>query len=327
VQLFLNRSGFAGFFPMTGEKTFRIVGSLPDELEREEDIHIEKAKDFLNTVTKIPIDVVQNNWFTTYRLHHRMAERFRDQRCFLIGDAAHIHSPVGGQGMNTGLQDAYNLAWKLAYVSNGYLKENILNSYTLERMPVAKKLLSTTDRVFSFLMSGKWIINLLKKYVLPNALKLVWSRSTLRSGFFKMLSQTGITYRHSRLNVHLSHAAKVKAGDRLPYVKIFDEKTQEETDLHAWCSKPGFTLIVLGKLDEIFLFKLAKWLTQKYPSVIHLFYLPPSSKNLQVFDVFEMNPHQRKVLIVRPDMYIGYINDVVDIPMMENYLKNVMGFK
>ena len=58
-------------------------------------------------------------WFSTYRIHHRRAERFRDRRCFLLGDAAHIHSPVGAQGMNTGLQDAYNLAWKLALVVEG----------------------------------------------------------------------------------------------------------------------------------------------------------------------------------------------------------------
>ena len=69
------------------------------------------------------------DWFSTYRIHHRAAERFRDRRCFLLGDAAHVHSPMGGQGMNTGLQDAYNLAWKLALVVEGRADAALLDSY------------------------------------------------------------------------------------------------------------------------------------------------------------------------------------------------------
>ena len=88
------------------------------------------------------------SWFSTYRIHHRRAERFRDRRCFLLGDAAHIHSPVGAQGMNTGLQDAYNLAWKLALVASGGADTALLDSYEEERIPVAQALLSTTDRRF-----------------------------------------------------------------------------------------------------------------------------------------------------------------------------------
>ena len=91
-------------------------------------------------------------WFSTYRIHHRSASRFRDRRCFLLGDAAHIHSPVGAQGMNTGLQDAYNLAWKLALVVKGartgtarFLRERAL--------PVARRLLNTTDRAFRLVVS------------------------------------------------------------------------------------------------------------------------------------------------------------------------------
>src|SRR6202012_2297910 len=98
----------------------------------------------LHEVTKRKVNVERTNWFTTYKLHHRMAEKFRNGCCFLIGDAAHIHSPVGGQGMNTGLQDAYNLAWKLAGAINGQIKATILDSYAAERTPVAKALLNST---------------------------------------------------------------------------------------------------------------------------------------------------------------------------------------
>ena len=96
-----------------------------------------------------------------------MADRFSEGRCFLVGDAAHIHSPVGGQGMNTGLQDAYNLAWKLAGVVNKLLNAKILESYAAERMPVAQDLLSTTDKVFTMIMSRSWLTGLFKKWILP----------------------------------------------------------------------------------------------------------------------------------------------------------------
>ena len=325
VQLYLSKQGFAGFFPMPEAKRFRIVGNLPAGTSSAKELKMDDVLPVLNQVTQQQINVTETDWFTVYRLHHRMADAFRKQRCFLIGDAAHIHSPVGGQGMNTGLQDAYNLGWKLAGVVNGQLREAVLDSYAAERMPVAKTLLGTTDRLFTLIMSQSWLMTLFKKWVLPRVLNFVWTKETTRSGFFKRISQTGIGYRHSSINLHLSTATSVKAGDRLPYLKIFDEKKQQETDLHNWCSKPGFTLIVLGNLSDLDLFTLAKWLTQNHPATVNFFYLPPSKKNRAVFDRFEINEGRKKALIVRPDMHICFINDVVDIEMMDNYLYNVMG--
>jgi len=97
--------------------------------------------------------------------------------------------------------------------------------------------------------------------------------------------------------------------------------------LHEWCSKPGFTLIVLGNLTELDLFTLAKWLTQTYQGYVNFFYLPPSKKNTHIFDAFEVKTSRAKTLIVRPDMHIGFMNDAVDIPVMDNYLQNVTGIK
>ncbi|GAA4334427.1 FAD-dependent monooxygenase [Mucilaginibacter gynuensis] len=327
IQLYPAKDGFAAFFPMPEENCFRIVGSLPYNLtESEENLQLDDVLPHLSKIAGYPVKVVHCNWFTLYKLHHRMAEHFRQQRCFLVGDAAHIHSPVGGQGMNTGLQDAYNLGWKLAGVVSGQISPAILDSYETERMPVAKDLLNSTDRAFSIIMSKNWLAGLFKSWVLPKLLNFMWSSQKLKAAFFEQVSQTGISYRQSRLNLHLSNSSPVKAGDRLPYVKIFDEKKQEETDLHEWCSKPGFTLIVLGKLQELDLFTLAKWITQNYNGNLNFFYLPPSLKNQEVFDHFKIGEKQKKAFIIRPDMYIGYINDVVDIDMMDNYLLNVVSF-
>jgi 2-polyprenyl-6-methoxyphenol hydroxylase-like FAD-dependent oxidoreductase len=326
VSLYRATKSMSAFFPLPEHNSYRIIGNLPPTSEDKADLQLEDVLPHLRSLTGIDLKVVHENWFTTYKLHHRMADNFRQERCFLIGDAAHIHSPVGGQGMNTGLQDAYNLAWKLAGVLNGQLKETILDSYATERMPVAKTLLNTTDRLFKMIISTNWFIVFFNKWIMPKATELIWRSKRLRGEFFKRVSQINISYRDSKINLHLSHAKNIKAGDRLPYLKVFDEKKQEETDLHEWCAKPGFTLIVLGKFNDIDLFTLAKWIMQNYNGVLNFFYLPPSAKNEEIFNIFEVKESKKKAMIIRPDMHIGFINDVVDIEMMDNYLNNIVGF-
>jgi hypothetical protein len=192
-------------------------------------------------------------------------------------------------------------------------------------MPVAKDLLQNTDRAFKIIISDSLWVRLAKKWLLPVLLRKAWQNEALRFKLFKRVSQTGISYTHSSLNLHLSQLTTIKAGDRLPYLKIYDEKKQQQTDLHAWCTKPGFTLITMGLLQELYVFSLAKWITQNYNGWLNFYHLPPSVKNQQVFDTFGINAGQSKALIVRPDMYIGFINDVVDLEMMKNYLENVAG--
>src|SRR2546422_848126 len=102
-----------------------------------------------DVIARMGIAVERVNWFSTYHVHHRVADRFRKGRAFLLGDAAHIHSPVGGQGMNTGIGDAVNLAWKLADVAYGRADASLLDTYETERIAFARRLVSTTDRAFT----------------------------------------------------------------------------------------------------------------------------------------------------------------------------------
>jgi 2-polyprenyl-6-methoxyphenol hydroxylase-like FAD-dependent oxidoreductase len=324
MNMYLTGKGFAAFFPMPEENTCRIVGNLNGKSAKK-DLQFGDILPLLQEKTRHPLSIKQCTWFTTYRLHHRMAEKFSLGRCFLIGDAAHIHSPVGGQGMNTGLQDAYNLSWKLAGVINKHLNPAILNTYAAERMPVARDLLNTIDRAFKLIMSTSVWANLFKRWVMPALLNRAWKSDKLKLEFFKRISQINISYPNSTLSLHLSLLRTIKAGDRLPYLKIYDEKKLQETDLHAWCSKPGFTLITMGPLQELYVFSLAKWITQNYNGWLNFFHLPPSVKNQRVFDAFEIKEGQNKAIIVRPDMHIGLLNDVVDLEMMRNYLENVVG--
>ena len=148
VHVALDTTDFLAVFPLKAEGRARLVGTIGEESE-----HRHETLSW-NDVSKrviewMPIDVERVNWFSTYRVHHRVADHFRKGCAFLLGDAAHIHSPVGGQGMNTGIGDAVNLAWKLAAVLHGRADVLLLDSYEPERIAFARRLVATTDRVFT----------------------------------------------------------------------------------------------------------------------------------------------------------------------------------
>ncbi len=325
INMYLNKKGFAGYFPMPEKNAYRVIGSLPKWLKSKRDIVFEDILPLPGQINDAPTVVTKLTWFTTYKLSHRIAEKFSLGRCFLIGDAAHIHSPVGGQGMNTGLQDAYNLAWKLGGVITGKLYPKILTSYPDERIPVAKSLLKTTDSAFNVVMSQNWATRLFKRFVLPKAIAIIWNSPKLSSVFFKQVSQINIHYRNSCINLHLSQATHIKAGDRLPFLTLYDDKKQINTNLHAWCSKPGFTMIVMGNLSKLELLSFARFITRFYGAGLNFFYLPVSEKNQHIFDSFEIGNGHIKTLVVRPDNYIGCMCDGTDIDIINNYLHNTAG--
>jgi hypothetical protein len=130
-------------------------------------------------------------------VHHRVAAAFRDGPFFLAGDAAHVHSPVGAQGMNTGLQDAHNLAFKLADVLRGRRRDRWLDRYEAERRPVAKRLVSTTDRLFGVITSQRRAAGVVRRLVVPLLAPVaVRALPRTRGGgrIFQYLSQIRIHY-------------------------------------------------------------------------------------------------------------------------------------
>src|SRR5204863_116573 len=144
LNVYLWRSGFHLVFPMRGTDHWRIVGILPPHLRGRDDLTFEDTIPSLRHEAGAELSFQSCNWYSTYRIHHRRAARFHDRRCFLLGDAAHIHSPVGGQGMNTGLQDAYNLAWKLALVVSGRAGAALGHSYEDERLEAGSRSSATS---------------------------------------------------------------------------------------------------------------------------------------------------------------------------------------
>ena len=249
VNVYLWRQGFHLFFPMLGNDHWRIVGILPSVLRGVDGVKFEDVVPSLHNEAGAGLSFKACTWFSTYRIHHRCALRFRDRRCFLLGDAAHIHSPVGAQGMNTGLQDAYNLGWKLALVVQGRADAALLDSYEEERMPVAQRLLNTTDRAFRLIVSDSWLAGLLRTKVLARIAAFAMGLKRIQGLAFRVVSQTGIHYRMSSLSQSLSGLPEGApgAGDRFPWLHLKLRADGPVEDLFEKLDDTRLTLIVIGQ--------------------------------------------------------------------------------
>src|SRR6184192_4281662 len=231
LNVYLWPEGFHLFFPMRGADHWRLVGILPPTLRGRDDLTFDEVIPSVRQQAGTALSFETCSWFSTYRIHHRRAARFRDRRCFLLGDAAHIHSPVGAQGMNTGLQDAYNLAWKLALVVSGRAGAALLDSYEDERLPVAKRLLSTTDRAFSLVVSDGWLSGQFRTRVLAKIMAFLMGLNWVQRLVFRTISQTGIRYRASPLSEGLAGLPEdgPRAGDRFPWLRLNFARSEEHT--------------------------------------------------------------------------------------------------
>jgi 2-polyprenyl-6-methoxyphenol hydroxylase-like FAD-dependent oxidoreductase len=227
----LDRSDFLALFPLKEDGHVRLVGTVSDEALRKREA---LTWDDVNTYVMawMPLKVARVNWFSTYHVHHRVAEHFRKGRTFLLGDAAHVHSPVGGQGMNTGIGDAVNLAWKLASVIQGRADESLLDSYEPERIAFARRLVETTDQAFTAVTSSGPVARILRLDIVPALLPLLFAIRPMRRLLYRTVSQTNVNYRGSALSE--GHLGPVHGGDRLPWVKISDTDNFEKLRALDW---------------------------------------------------------------------------------------------
>jgi 2-polyprenyl-6-methoxyphenol hydroxylase-like FAD-dependent oxidoreductase len=208
----LDSAGFLAVFPMPGENKARLIGMV-DTAKEGDRVTWEDVRPKLFEMLKVNVSRV--NWFSTYHVHHRVASHFRAGRAFLVGDAAHIHSPVGGQGMNTGIGDAVNLAWKLAMVLEGRAEASLLDTYEPERIAFAQRLVASTDRAFTFINYDGPIARLVREDIVPRVMPRLLAPEAARRFMFRTISQTSIEYRTSPLSA--GRTGRVHGGDRLPW--------------------------------------------------------------------------------------------------------------
>lgn len=260
-------------------------------------------------------------WLARYHLHHRCATKYRDGRLFVAGDAAHIHSPVGGQGMNTGIQDSVNLGWKLARVLKGEKADDFLDAYHQERWPIGQHLLTQTDQLFTFLTSNTPTFNLVRNLLLPHALPSIASSTDMPLHMMKYFSGLGIKYRKSPVvQTAAGFDGPLRGGYRVP-----DGQVQTVDGDQSWLQNllrgPGYHFLFFSNVadDKLVEEGQAKLLTptqMSHPVQVHFITTKKSSNPKAVLDVdgelhkrygFDTTPG---FVSVRPDGYIeniGYL--------------------
>lgn len=253
AHIALDHADFAAWLAYNDQGRGRLIGVVGDErAQRTESLTFDDVGHA--AITSVGLRVERVHWFSTYRVHHRVTDHYRQGRAFLVGDAAHVHSPAGGQGMNTGIGDAINLAWKLAAVLQHGAPDSLLDSYEAERRAFALKLVETTDRLFSFVTADGSFADFVRTRIAPVLAPLAYGVDALREYAFRMLSQTMISYHEGPLGE--GQAGAVRGGDRLPWVRtadnygpladiawqvhVYGDGVPDE--LSAWCASQGIAL-------------------------------------------------------------------------------------
>ncbi len=290
----LDEADFLAVFPLAQAGRARLVGAIGDAGGAEPTFADIGAR----VVGQLRIEVARVNWFSTYHVHHRVAAHFRKGRAFLLGDAAHIHSPVGGQGMNTGILDAVNLAWKLAAVLAGRAGEGLLDSYEIERIGFARRLVATTDRAFSLVTARGRLAAAVRTRIAPAVLSRALGFAAARNLLFRNLSQIALNYRG--LPLSLGRAGGVAGGDRLPWVAIHG------ADNHAPLSEIAWQVHVYGTASPA----LRAWCRRR-DLPLHVFAWQPAHGRAGLA--------RDAVHLIRPDAYVALAEPSGDPDRLARY--------
>jgi 2-polyprenyl-6-methoxyphenol hydroxylase-like FAD-dependent oxidoreductase len=186
------------------------------------------------------IRLVHSHWLTSFEIHHARVPAYRWGRVFLAGDAAHIHSPAGGQGMNTGMQDAFNLAWKLAAVVDGQAGNSLLDSYEAERLPVAEQVITFTNR-----LTKAGTLSGVPRQIRDMSIRMVSHVPAARQVMADNAEEVNINYRKSPIAVgRRPRHSKVAAGEHLPH--IADPELQKQLRAACGPDNAGHTVLTLA---------------------------------------------------------------------------------
>jgi len=238
AHLFFSKDGVFAYFPFRGGRGRIIADQRPGAKHQGEEPGIEEIEEIVKRRCFHRLEVSDAVWKAWFRISHRMVQHYWSGRVYLAGDAAHIHSPAGGQGMNTGIQDAFNLGWKLALAARGVAEPKLLESYEAERMPVARAVVNLTDRMTRAATATNPAATHLRDWLVP----VLTGIPFLKEAMAERLAEVSIDYRGSAW-VENHGLGLVHAGDRAPDAVLYDRAARAERRVFELLKTPGFVLL------------------------------------------------------------------------------------
>jgi 2-polyprenyl-6-methoxyphenol hydroxylase-like FAD-dependent oxidoreductase len=352
AHVWIGNDGLVAVVPLPGARRFRVIVPLPPEqsaTEYESEAAIAAAAEaVLRQRSGIALRRIgEPAWASTFRIQRRQATHYREGPVFLAGDAAHVHSPVGGQGMNTGIQDAFNLGWKLALAVRELVAPGLLDTYEAERHPIARGVLRGTHLGTRLFLARNPVMEAVREYVVPAVVNV----PSVRRWFLASVSQLNIAYPDSSLSVDadsgqggrglLRRSGGIRAGERVPDVALLDGSGGEAIALFDLIAR-GWTLLLfpgtdsspqrLGELD-----RLAQQVRDTVGDEVRSYVVLSAPLDQEPDTATLLDPtgelgralgeNGGLVALVRPDGYLGFRGAVGQPGELVSYLARVFAMQ
>ncbi len=334
AQIFLQSGLILVVIPYNDRGRHRIIAGIPDpDPDNHEPPTLGEVEALVRRGADERATLSDPIWLNRFRGQHRVVDRFREGRCFIAGDAGHVHLPVGGQGMNTGMQDAFNLAWKLALVAGGRAKPELLETYNAERHPVAEDLIRFTDGGFHTLIQPTTLRAWAIRHLGPVALSL----DAVKDRMARTVAEVDIAY-HAGPLVEGHHRRGLASGRRAPDAVVVEAASLRPTRLFDLMRGPKWTLLLLdGSGEPDGLARVAVAVEAAFGPLVESYLVitdgsvpdaPPGVKSVLVDRHHVLHDKygggDRGLFLVRPDWYVGFQGGPGDGASLLRYLDGVL---
>jgi 2-polyprenyl-6-methoxyphenol hydroxylase-like FAD-dependent oxidoreductase len=325
---FMSKAGILIYIPLRSNLSRLIIFDMHNALLSSENLPpLKKIEEFGQHITGKDFQLLYSVWISRFYLHHRAVQEYQKGLAFLAGDAAHIHSPIGAQGMNTGLQDATNLAWKMALTLKYGSPKELLETYQAERQRIGEILVKTTDRIFGIVITKNPIISLARQYLMPIVMRFLAKSIYLRKRIFGFVSELNIHYHENPfiiekiVDADTKFLAAPKAGYRAPdapiaHTSLFELLKKKPFNILLFCTQDLPHPAQKAQINEL------KKIAPKILAV-HKFNQPQELKQLyNRYGITESGSYA-----IRPDGYIGFRSFGSDFESLVDYLHKIFGHK
>jgi len=320
VSVFWHEKGVVAFFPINRDR-FRMIADLGAATDHAPPAapSLQEAQAKANERGPGGLTLSDPIWLANFRINERKVSDYRRGRVLLAGDAAHIHSPAGGQGMNTGMQDAFNLAWKISLIQKGQGQEEpLLNSYSVERSSVGDQVLKNAERFTTLATLRSPVARWLRNHIAPVLGSLDAFQDKIRNDWFEL----SINYRHSPLSAENwpMLGGGLPAGDRLCNAPLKSATGQNATTVFDLLRTTRHALFLLpgdDKSSSTALRQLAAEVERGFPGVVSVHSVLRKRTDGRVSNTSEwiddtgrlhdkLHATEPTVILIRPDGYIAY---------------------